>query len=57
MRDIQRLRLDAHNWYGVAQDQSRWYKLCQSISFLGVRLWSLALSSVATGGPLASLEM
>ena len=35
-RDIQRLGLDALNWYDVAQDRSRWHDLCSTISSGGV---------------------
>jgi len=31
VRDVQRFGLDAHNWYGVAQDRPRWYELCESL--------------------------
>ena len=60
LREIQRLELDALNWYDVAQDRSRWHDLCSTISsggFLGVLLWSLALLSVAVGGLLVTLEI
>ena len=43
LRDIQRMGLDALSWYGVAQDRSRWYDLCQTIS-----------SGEVTGGPLVT---
>ena len=36
LRDIQRLGLDALNWYDVAQDRSRWHDLCSTISSGGV---------------------
>ena len=32
VKDVQRMGLDAINWYEVAQNQPRWYELCQSIS-------------------------
>ena len=36
VKDVQLLGLDALNWYKVAQNQPRWYKLCLSISSGGI---------------------
>ena len=32
LRDAQRMGLNALSWYEVAQDCSRWFDLCQSIT-------------------------
>ena len=58
VKDIQRMGLDALNWYVVAQNQPKWYELFQTILSGGiprVPLWSLALLCVAVGGPLITL--